>query len=184
MATPSACLSSPTDLPQSSRPPSYPLTNPPHSHHSTPRSRRRSIHGLTRGAPPCLCCGLPMHRGPVPCAPLLPLSSPARSFSSLSLPPRAAVSKRPRSVFPLLLFYPLRPCGPLRPLDPSLTLLPPALAVDIARTDKDVGNQTGGVVALISVAGGSARRGKIPSRPRAIVGDGISRPLLLHLPHQ
>ena len=67
-----------------------------------------------------------------------------------------------------------------RPLRP----LAPALAANIARSDEDVGDWTGGVVALRSVAGRSAPRGKSPSRPRAVVGDGISRPLLLHLPQQ
>ena len=74
--------------------------------------------------------------------------------------------------------------GPLQPLAPPLALLPPAPAADIAHKYKDVGDQTGGVVARWSVVGGSAPRGKIPSRPRAVVGDGISRPLFLHLPQQ
>ena len=72
--------------------------------------------------------------------------------------------------------------GPLQPLAPPLAPLPPAPAANIVRRDEDVGDQTGGVVALRSVAGRSAPCGKIPSRPHAVVEDGISRPLFLHLP--
>ena len=74
-------------------------------------------------------------------------------------------------------------CRPLRPLAPPFALLPPAPAADIVRRDKDVGDWTGWVVARRSLAVGSAPRGKIPSRPHVFVGDGISRPLFLHLPH-
>ena len=47
-----------------------------------------------------------------------------------------------------------------------------------------VGDWTGGVGALRSVGGESAPRREIPSRPRIAVGEGISCPLLLHLPQQ
>ena len=63
--------------------------------------------------------------------------------------------------------------GPLRPLAPPLALLLPSLAADIARRDKDVGNRTGRVGALMLLADGSAPCGKSPSRPRVVVGDGI-----------
>ena len=75
----------------------------------------------------------------------------------------------------------LRPLGLLAP---PLALLPLALAADIAHKDKDVGDRTGGVVARDSLAGGSAPRGKYPRSPRAVVRDGINRPLLWHLPQQ
>ena len=78
--------------------------------------------------------------------------------------------------------FPPSYCRTLRPLAPPLALLPPALAANIARRDEDIGNWTGGVVARRLVAGGSAPRGKIPSRPRVVVGDGISLSLFLHLP--
>ena len=42
----------------------------------------------------------------------------------------------------------------------------------------------GGRSACWSLAGGSATCGKCPRSPRAIVGDGISRPLLRHLTQQ
>ena len=74
--------------------------------------------------------------------------------------------------------------GPLRPLAPHHALQPPALAADIARRDENVGDQTGGVVAHWSLLGGSAHHGKCPRSPCALVGDGISRPLFLHLPQQ
>ena len=85
------------------------------------------------------------------------------------------------------------PPSPLTPPPLSLGLLcppalphassPPALAANIARRDKDVGNPMGGGEARWSTAGGSALRGKFPSRPLAVVGDGISRPPFLHQPN-
>ena len=74
--------------------------------------------------------------------------------------------------------------GPLRLFAPPPVLLPPSLAANIACRDKYVGNQTGGVVVRRLVAGIYAPRGKIHSRPRVVVQDGISRFLFLHLPHK
>ena len=100
-----------------------------------------------------------------------PLASPFRPLASLFRPPSPA----------LLLPYSRRL---LRPLASPLALLPPAPAANIARRDEDVGNRTGGVVARRSVAGVSAPRGESPSRPHVVVGDGIRRPLFLHLPQK
>ena len=101
------------------------------------------------------------------------------------------VSASPRGRPAASLFHPTSPAflspssrGPLQPLAQPLAPLPPAPAANITRRDKYVGDQTDEVVALRSVAGGSAPRGKIPSRPRAVGGNGISRPLFLHLPYQ
>ena len=79
---------------------------------------------------------------------------------------------------------PLPSLGLLRPLAPPRGAPSPGLTINISRKDKYVSNQTGGVVAHWSVAGGSAPRGKIPSRPLSVVGDGMSRPRFLHRPQQ
>ena len=82
---------------------------------------------------------------------------------------------------------------PLPPPPPSLGILrlpvpplappPPALYSDIARKDEDVGNRPGGGgEARWSTAGGYAPCGKCPSRPLALVGGGINKPLFLHRP--
>ena len=116
-----------------------------------------------------------------------------RSVSAVFLP-RAVVFLLPASASPRgrPAAYPFHPTslallspssrGPLWPLAPPLAPLPPAPAANIVRRDEDVGDQTGGVVELRLVAVMSAHRGKIPSRPHAVVEDGISRPLFLHLP--
>ena len=78
---------------------------------------------------------------------------------------------------------PPRPCrGLLRQPAPLLAPPPPPPAVTIARKDKDVGNWTGGDEACWLAAGGSALCGKIPSRPLAVVADGISCPRFLYWP--
>ena len=117
-----------------------------------------------------------------------------RSISAIVLP--RAVILRPVSASPRDCSKPspLRPPSPvllppssrrpLRPLAPPLALLPPAPADDISHRDKDVSNQTSRVGVLRSVAGVSAPRRKIPSRPPVVVGDGIRSPLLLYLPQQ
>ena len=74
--------------------------------------------------------------------------------------------------------------GPLWPLAPPRTPLPPDPATNIARRDKDVGDRMGRVVARWSVAGGSAPHGKSSSRPLAVVGGGIRCPRFLHRPQQ
>ena len=118
-----------------------------------------------------------------------------RSVSTVILP-RAVVFLLPVSASPRgcpaaspfnpssLYLLPLSYFGPLQPLAPPLAPLPLAPAANIALRDEDVCNQTGGVVAVRLVAGGSVPCGNIPSRPSAIVGDGISRPLFLHLHQQ
>ena len=63
---------------------------------------------------------------------------------------------------------------------PPLATPPLAHVDDIVRKDEDVGNRTGVSEALWSTAGGSALHRKCPSRPLAMVRDGISRPLYLH----
>ena len=92
------------------------------------------------------------------------------------------------SPFLLLLPHPTLPplpyLGLLRPLTPPRAPLPPALAADISRKDKDVGDRTSWVVARWLVAGGSAPRGKSPSIPLDVVGDSTSRPQFLHRPQQ
>ena len=50
--------------------------------------------------------------------------------------------------------------------------------------DEDVGDWTGKVVARGLLAGGSAPRGKITSRPCVVLGDVICHPLFLHLPQK
>ena len=79
------------------------------------------------------------------------------------------------------------PLGLLRPpVLPALTCtpLPPALAANITCKDKNVGDRTGKGESRLLVAGGSAPYGKCPSRPLAVVGDGIIRTLFLHRPQQ
>ena len=88
----------------------------------------------------------------------------------------------------------LLPPDPLPPSTPFLGLLclsalpraPPPLApaANIARKDEDVDNWTDRGQAHWSVADRSALRRKFPSRPLAVVGDGISWPLFLHRPQQ
>ena len=108
-----------------------------------------------------------------------PSSSPMRSSSSpLSLPCQAAIPELPHPVLPLLLLSLLPPAGPcIRSPRLPLLLLPSAPATNIPHRKKDVGNRMGGVVARKLVAGRSAPRGKIPSRPGVVVGDRKSRPL-------
>ena len=116
----------------------------------------------------------------------------------LSLSSAAIVSVAP--IYPLdapalPCFYPPMSLGlslaPLRPPPPSLGLFrppaPPARLLPrpwppISRKDEYVGDRTGRGEACWKTAGGSAPRRKCPSRPLAMVGDGISRPLLLHQP--
>ena len=101
------------------------------------------------------------------------------------MPRCAAVLLLPWSTLPLWLFSPLSlagPCGRLpRPLRPFPRPRPPILPVGK------------NILAIVRAGllctgwwreGGSAPRGKIPSRPLAVMGDGISRPLFLHLPQQ
>ena len=111
--------------------------------------------------------------------------SSLRLSAALSLSHCADFPMRPRSVLPPLFFSPLllRALAAARPALP-LALLPLAPAANIARKGEYVGNRTVGVVAHGSVAVGSAPCGKIPSGPRVVVGDRISRPLFLHLPQQ
>ena len=90
------------------------------------------------------------------------------------------VPKSPVGVSPFL----FRPPNPLGPLAPPLALLSPAPAANIAHKDEDVVNRMGRLLARGSLSGRSAPCGKIPSRPHVVVGDGINRPLFLHLPQQ
>ena len=66
-----------------------------------------------------------------------------------------------------------------RMIAPTCTSLPLALAANITHKEKYVGDQTCGVEACWSVAGGYAPRRKCPIRPLATVGEGISRPPVL-----
>ena len=157
--------------------------------------------------PPRSCCS-----DPSIASSLSPWLSPRRSYLSPSMFTCESWTRRPCCIYAVVLphalilrhvsaslrvcpdaspflpsspdLLPLSSCGPLRPLAPSLALRPPALAADIARRDEDIGNQTGRVGALRSVVGGSAPRRKSPSRTCVVVGNSISRPLFLHLPHQ
>ena len=74
---------------------------------------------------------------------------------------------------------PLGPCG-RSPL-PLRSCPQPRPSILVVRR-KIFGNQTGGVVTSGLFMGGSAPRGKTPSRPHLVIGDCISRPLLWHLP--
>ena len=101
-------------------------------------------------------------------------SSPIASliYPSLSLFLSSGMSHPPPPTFGILqLLAP--PRAPRAPL-------PPAPAAGIARKDKDVGDRTIRVGSRWPVAGGSTTCGKFPSRPLAMVGDGISRPLFLY----
>ena len=129
------------------------------------------------------------------CSPLSPLSCMFHGDTvsvACTHPPSSDSASEASPLSPLhpsLLASPSSPLfptspGALRPLAPPLALLPPAPAADIAHKDEDVGDRTGRVVAHGSLAGGSAPRRKIPCRPHLVVGDGISRPLLQHLPQQ
>ena len=74
--------------------------------------------------------------------------------------------------------------GILRPPAPPLAPPPLAQATNISRNNKYVGDRTGTGEARWSTAGGSAPRGKYRSRPLAVVGGGISRPLFLDCQQQ
>ena len=97
-------------------------------------------------------------------APDLPLFSP---LLSLGLPP-APISA------------PLLYIGLLRPPAPPRAPPPPAPAADISRKAEYVGDQTGGGETRWPTAGRSMPCRKVPSRPLAVVGDGIRWPLFLH----
>ena len=141
----------------------------------------------------------PQYSPPVPssCAPtrrssvVLPLPLAAVSVISIASVIPLVAPALPRFVpLPSLVLLPALPPPP----PPSLRVLrlpappraPPPLALspDIARKDKYFGYRTGGDEARWPTAGRSAPRGKCPNRPIAMVGDGISRPLFLHLPQQ
>ena len=158
--------------------------NPPSLLPLHPRLYRHSLLGRYHSNPPFLRHCLPVHRGPIARALPPPSSSPSQLSSAPSLPFFAAVPKRPLSVLPFMIFSLLPPAGNLWLLALPLDLLPPDLAADIARRDEDVGNWTGGVVALWWVAVGSNPCGKSPSMPHIVVGDGMIRPLSRHLPQQ
>ena len=77
--------------------------------------------------------------------------------------------------------YPHTPSHGLLHLPASPHAPPPlALATNISRKDKYVDNRTGGGEMRWKTAGRSAPCGKCPSRPFAMVGDGIRHPLCLH----
>ena len=61
---------------------------------------------------------------------------------------------------------------------------PPALATNIARKEKDVGDRTGGGEMHWKTEGGSVPFRKCPSMTLAVVGYGISRPLFLQFYQQ
>ena len=114
---------------------------------------------------------------PVPSSP----SSPSSFYPPLTR--RLSSLLRSRSY---LLLWRLPPCPPLVSCgcSPHPAPLPPSLAADIDRKDKDVSNQTRGVVARWFMTGGSAPQGKRPSRPLTVVGDRISFPWFLNRPQQ
>ena len=187
MATSSAFFLSTPAPPRSSLLPPSPIPpNTPRSRRSTPCLRRCSPQSRPScGSLPCLCRCLTGLLGPVYRAPSPPSSSPVRStFSSPSQYRRLSSLFRSCSTLPLRLFSLLPPSGPCSHSPRPSPLFPSPPAADIAHRDKDVIDWTGGVVSHWSVAGGSAPRGKSPSRPRTVVGDSMSHPSFLHLPQQ
>ena len=93
----------------------------------------------------------------------------------------------PRSIprfWPTLRPLPPPPSWPCDRSPPPHAHLPPPQAAKIVCRDKDVSNQTGGVVACRLLAYGSAPCGKCPRSPCAVVRNGICNPLFWQLPQQ
>ena len=182
----------PTLVPSRSSPPPPLLIPPitPCSRRSTPRSHRLPPPGRppSRSTPPLLPSLLTLSWGRIWPCPLCACSAILLFLAAVAL---ISVSVSPcgcpvPSLFlpPSLALLPPSSPGPLWTLAPPRAPLPPALATNITRKDKDVRYRTGGVVALWSVVGGSVPRRKSHSRPLAVLGGGISRPQFLQRPQQ
>ena len=104
---------------------------------------------------------------------VIPFTAPA--LSRFASPPSLGLPPAP-------LTPPLSSLRFLRSSAPPCAPPPTAPAADIYLKDKDFSDRTGRSEARWTTVGGSVPHGKCPSRPIAMVRDGISRILLLRRP--
>ena len=182
----------------SSQHPLPPLRSGPPSLTLTPRSSFCSIQRFWRRYP----LRLPLSCGNSPPATSICTSAggssvalrlPLASFAVIAFPSVFPVSSPTMPPFDTLmsLVIPHAPPPPpqlsrglLCPPAPPPAPPPPAQAVNIAHEEKYFGARTGGGEICWENASGSAPRRKCPSRPLAVVGNGMKLPLFLHCRQQ